>query len=286
MPQARTGAVSATAPPARSPNVPLRRNLAAIYLVSLLIAALTVAASVAGIVWRTAVYPTEELRGSFVANDVVNLALGVPLLLGSIVLTWRGRLLGLLFWPGALLYVLYNEIAYLLALPLSGVWPLHLALVALAAYTVIGLVAAIDGPAVQQRLTGAVPTRLTGGILAGLGLLFLGLAVNNLLGAILGGAPLTEAALGTQVADALVVPTWIIGGLMLWRRTELGYVAGLGLLFQASMLFIGLIAFLLLRPLLSTVPFDLGEIVVVAVMGLICFVPLALFVRGVARRAR
>ena len=46
---------------------------------------------------------------------------------------------------------------------------------------------------------------------------------------------------------------------MLWRRTELGYVAGLGLLFQASMLFIGLIAFLLLRPLLSTVPFDLGD---------------------------
>jgi hypothetical protein len=63
-------------------------------------------------------------------------------------------------------------------------------------------------------------------------------------------------------------------------------VAGLGLLFQASMLFVGLVAFLLLRPLLSTVPFDLGEVLVVAVMGLICFVPFGLFVRGVLRGGR
>jgi hypothetical protein len=62
----------------------------------------------------------------------------------------------------------------------------------------------------------------------------------------------------------------------------LGYVTGLGLLFQASLLFIGLIVFLLVQPILTTGAFSLVDIVVVFVMmGLICFVPFALYVRGV-----
>ena len=68
---------------------------------------------------------------------------------------------------------------------------------------------------------------------------------------------------------------------MLWRRNSLGYVVGLGLLFQASLLFIALILFFLLQPLLTTAPFALADTVVVFTMGLVCFIPFALFVRGV-----
>ena len=57
-------------------------------------------------------------------------------------------------------------------------------------------------------------------------------------------------------------------------------MAGLGLLFQASMLFIGLIIFLLLQPILTQAPLALVDIVVVFVMGLICFIPFGLFLRG------
>lgn len=146
-----------------NPRLPINNNLTLIYVLSLLIAVLTAAGSIAGIVYRTDVYPTEKLLGSSVANDILNLALGVPILLGSMVLAWRGKLIGLLFWPGALLYILYNEIGYTFSLPLSGVFPLHLALVPLCAYTVIGLVAAIDEQAVQQRLAGTVPERVVGG---------------------------------------------------------------------------------------------------------------------------
>jgi hypothetical protein len=42
-----------------------------------------------------------------------------------------------------------------------------------------------------------------------------------------------------------------------------------------------LIAFLLLQPILTTAPFALADVVVVFVMGLICFIPFGLFVRGV-----
>ena len=43
-------------------------------------------------------------------------------------------------------------------------------------------------------------------------------------------------------------------------------------------------AFLVLQPLLTTAPFPLVDLIVVAAMGLVCFVPLGRFVRGVQAR--
>jgi len=74
------------------------------------------AASVAGLMYRTTIYPTDELLRTFVSNDVVNLFIGLPILLGSMWLARRGQLLGLLCWPGALFFVLYNYIVYVFAM--------------------------------------------------------------------------------------------------------------------------------------------------------------------------
>ena len=74
---------------------------------------------------------------------------------------------------------------------------------------------------------------------------------------------------------------WIAGGVWLWRRQALGYAAGAGLLFQASMLFIGLLVFFLLQPFLTATAFPMQDFGVIFVMGLVCFVPFALFIRGI-----
>ncbi len=263
-------------------SLPIRRDLALTYANSFIIAILLATASVAGLLYRTAIYPTDELLRSFVSSDVVNLFIGLPILLGSMWLTWRGKLIGLLLWPGALFFVLYNYIVYVFAMPLNVAFLLHLALVTLSVYTLIGLVVSIDGKAVQQRLAGAVPERLSGGVLAGLGLLFFLRVIGVIVNALTNQTPIAETELALHASDFLITPAWVIGGVLLWRRREFGYVTGLGLLFQASMLFIGLIIVLLLQPFLTTAPFVLADVVVVFIMGLICFVPFALFVRGVA----
>jgi hypothetical protein len=219
-----------------------------------------------------------------VANDVVNLLIGLPILLSSILLARRGRLLWLLFWPGALLFVFYNSVAYTFALPANLGFLLNLLLLVLSAYTMIALVAAIDAKAIRQRLAGAVPERLAGGVLVTLGALFFLRALVVLGQALLAQTPLEMTERAVNVADAITAPAWVIGGFLLWRRRQLGYVAGLGLLFQASMLFVGAIAFLLLQPLLTAAPLSVGDIVVLAIMGLVCFVPFALFARGVASK--
>ncbi len=266
---------------AHNANPPIWCNLTLIFALSFIVAILMVTASIAGLLYRTVIYPTDELLRSFVSNDVVNLFIGLPILLGSMWLAWRGKLIGLLLWSGALFFVLYNYLVYVFAMPFNVAFLLHLALVTLSVYTLIALAASIDGKAVQQRLTGAVPERLAGGVLAGLGLLFFLRVIGVLVSALISQTPVSETELALHTADFLITPAWVIGGVLLWRRKEFGYVTGLGLLFQASMLFIGLIIFLLLQPFLTTAPFVLVDVVVIFTMGLICFIPFALFVRGV-----
>jgi hypothetical protein len=82
-------------------GLPTRRSLTLIYVLSLLIALLMAAASAIGLLYHAAIYPSKELFESFVSNDIVNLLIGLPILLGSMWWARRGKLLGLLLWPGA-----------------------------------------------------------------------------------------------------------------------------------------------------------------------------------------
>ena len=91
----------------------IRGRLSVIYALSILIAVLMTIASIAGFMFRATIYPTEELVQSFIPNDVVNLFIGLPILLGSMWLTWRGKLIGPLFWMGALFFVFYNYVGYI-----------------------------------------------------------------------------------------------------------------------------------------------------------------------------
>ena len=264
-----------------STRLPVTRSLVLPYALSLLIAILLILASAGGLLYQDAFYPTAALRASFVANDVVNLSIGLPVLLGSLWLARRGRLLGLLFWPGALFYVLYNATAYLFALPLNVAFLLNLLLVTATVYTMAALVSSIDAQAVGKTLSGTVPERMAASALFLLGVAYFLLSAVMFAGAVVNQAPLGAVERATHVADFLIAPAYVIGGLLLWRRQPLGYVAGMGLLFQASMLFVGLIVFLLLQPLISMEPFEPVDVVVVAIMGLVCFIPFALFARGV-----
>ena len=267
-------------------NLPIKCNLTLAYAVSLVIAALVGSASVAGLLYQTTTYPTDELVESFVPNDVVNLFIGLPILLGSMWLARRGKLSGLLFWPGALFYVFYTYTVYVFSMPFDVAFLLHLTLVTLSAYAMIGLVASIDGKAVQYQLAGAVPERAGGGVLAGLGILFLVRVIGVLVDALINQTPVTATELALHISDFMITPAWVIGGVLLWRREALGYVTGLGLLFQASMLFVGLIFIMILQPFITEAQFVLSDVLVIFVMGMISFIPFGLFVRGVASKRK
>lgn len=264
--------------------MPITGNLRQAYLVSWIVVFVTAVASIIGLMYQTAVYPTEELRQTYIINDALNLIIGLPILLGSMWLAWHGRLVGLLLWPGGLLYGLYNYTAYVFGLPLSLNTVIYLAIVLLSAYALIELVRNSDKQVIQARLADAVPVKITGWLLLVFGILFILRAVGLLVDASNNQTMIPAAELGTLLADMILSLFWIAGGILLLRRRPLGYVSGLGLLFAICMLFVGLILFLFLQPVVTGAPFVLMDVIVVAAMGLIFFIPFGLFVRGVVKK--
>lgn len=94
--------------PIPASGLPVRCSLGPAYASSLCIALLLAVSALAGLLFTEAVYPSDEVVLAFFPVDPFHLAVGLPVLLGSMWLARCGRLAALLCWPGALLYVLYS----------------------------------------------------------------------------------------------------------------------------------------------------------------------------------
>lgn len=264
-------------------SFPLEGQQTVIFILSLAAALLMLTLSGLSLAFPEGVYSSLKIAETFLANDLVNIIVGLPLFLVSLIYFRRRKLIGLLILPGALIYVVYNYFAYLLGQPFNWFSVLYMLLVVLSGYSFVQLLGSMDHQAVKEQLEGGVAERLTGWILVIFGLAFITLALSEIIPGVLDGSipPLGDKAV--SVADILVSIGWVIGGVMLLRRRAPGYSLGLGLLLAASSLFIGLILFFFFAPLLTGREFDWVEVLTVFVMGMICFVPTFLFYRGVVR---
>ena len=247
------------------------------YTLSVFSAILMAVVSIAGFAFSTAVYPREDLIRSFVPNDLVNLVIGLPVLLVSMALARRGKLAGLLCWPGALFFVLYNYLIYTLAMPFNGIYLVYLALDGLSLWATIVLIYRIMDSNLQQKLAGFVPVKFPAIVLIGLGLVYFFRAISLIIPALSNGAGHISPDLATSISDLLVMPFWATSGILLWLKKPFGYASGLGLLYQGSMLFIALLVYFVLQPFLTAAPFALSDFIVILIMGLVCFIRLVYF---------
>ena len=273
--------------PDRTARLPVTRKLTLIRTSSFVIALLAAAVSIAGITNGPSLYQSEEMLLLKVPTDLFTLIIGVPALLVSIWLARRGRLLGLLCWSAPLLYMLYIYLANAIGVPFGILFLPYVAIAALSAYTLIGLVACIDAGTVGQRLAGTVPARPAGAILLVLAVLFTLMNLAYVITALTSPAPGHPLDMPVWIADFVVLaPAWILGGILLLRRDPLGYVAGAGLLLVGCMLFLGAIFSLVYTALYTGSPLDLVGLVIMLVASMVCVLPFALFVRGIQRSER
>ncbi len=280
--------------------LPAKRDLTVAYRTSLLIALLMVVVSAGGLAWgSTSLYGVDQNRAlgvsastagvlvpGFLVQDVFNLVVGLPMLVGALWFARRGSLIGLLLWPGALFYLAYTYVHYLVGAPFSALFLGYVAIVALSVYTTMGLVASFDGDAARQRLAGVVPPRIVGGLLVGLALLTIGQdAGGTVATALSGGAPIDPLARGVWIADlTLGVPAMLIVGGLLWRRASLGYVAAAGLLLSFGMTSVVIAAMIALQPVLTGATIDGATVTGLLIFGAVSLTPLLPFARGTTRR--
>jgi hypothetical protein len=262
-------------------GLPINGSLRSVSIASLCIVALIVIASAASLAFQAKMYPAMEVRRTFLPNDVANLVIGAPALLVSMGLARRGLWVGVLFWPGAVLYVLYNYLAALLSLPSVPMIGLSAALVALCFYVLTGLMRSTDGAFLRNRLGSKALSRISGSLLAVLGILTLTRAISVLAAAALGHANPGVLDVAVSIVDCLIAPVFIVCGVFLFRQRALGYLTGLGLLLTANLLFSGLIVFMLAQPLTGGARRGAADFLTIGGAGLVFLIPFVFFVRGV-----
>lgn len=261
-------------------QLPLTHSISVYVLASLLLVALTAFVTIVGLTSQVTTYPTEEARIAFVATDALTLFVGLPLLLITLWLTSRGSLVGLLCWPGMLVYLTYTYIPYLLDAPFSAYFLAYLLLVILSGYSFVGMIAAIDSHVVKRQLDKFVPARLGAGVLILLGTFFLLNIITNTINA-LDDPNLMQTSL--WIADAVMAPMLVFGGVLLWRRQALGYTMGSSLLLLVTVLALGVIPVVIHQDVVQGDPFDAVSFIVLLIMGLLCLIPFLLFIRGINR---
>jgi hypothetical protein len=255
-------------------------SLLIVYISSVILAAIMAGTSLIGLIVPSATYSSQELAETFVPNDVLNLFIGLPVLLLSVWLAFRGTLLGLLLWPGALFYVVYTYLTYIFSIPFNVLYFGYFMLVVGSVYSIIVLLLKLEATSIYRKLESVVPARTTGIILTVFGSLFAIRALGILIGSTLSGKPLAVTEFGLNITDLIITPFWVVGGVLLIKRKKSGYLVGLGILYQATMLMIGLLAYLGLSSIMTDRSFNLTDFIVVLALSLIFIIPFVLFIRG------
>ena len=177
----------------------------------------------------------------FRGYDLVALTVAVPLL---VVAFTRTSARAVLVWAGVLVYAIYNYSYYLFGAELTVLSVLHAAVFALAVVGLL-LLARMDRRAIASRYRPRTPVRTVGAVLAGLGIALAVMWFVTMAQALPAGMAMREPSqlvvptsfthLGAVLDLALLVPAYLVAGVLLWRRAVWGHIAATALLVAGVM---------------------------------------------------
>jgi hypothetical protein len=213
------------------------RDLTLPYTLSLLVAALLAVVSVAGLLYgqRGLYDPDPRTLPTFLGQDGLTLAAGLPLLLASEWLARRGSLRGLLLWAGSLFYVAYSYAYYVLGVRFNALFLAYVVVVSASGYALLYVLLSLDAEAVKRRFSARTPARALGGFLAFMGAFPAAMWVAAIVAAAAGGTAPSAVERVVWPMDLVVAfPALFWGGVWLWRQQALGYAVGGILLVKAA----------------------------------------------------
>jgi hypothetical protein len=212
-------------------------------LLSMAAAVVAMVGNVAGLARIEVVYGWEHpsLTDQAIAQDLVNLAVVSPLLIGFAVAAARGSARACLGWLGAVMFTVYNYVIYAMSIHFGLLFLAWVAVLGLASYALLGGLSAVDTSGVRDA-THAEPARTAGWFLIVTAGLFAALWLSDIVPALAsGGQPAAIADLGVptnpvHVLDlAIFLPAAVAAGVLLLRRRPAGSVLG-----PALLMFLGL----------------------------------------------
>jgi hypothetical protein len=211
----------------------VRSSLQPYIVMSVLISVLLVITAGVGL-WIEGLYSpflSETLVAFQFFQDLLSL-LFAPLLLVVIFFAHRGSLRAFVIWVGLLVYTIYYYAFYCFGFVYTNVYSLYLALMGLAAYSLIGLLTSVDLQFFRQHVSDKMPVRLISGVL-GMTVLFTPIWLGMLVQGIK-----TQQVGTTDLVFVLdlpfLIPACTFAAVQIWRRQPLGYLLSGPLLFKAT----------------------------------------------------
>jgi hypothetical protein len=197
------------------------------YAMSWIIAALMVAVSFVGLfvhgLYKDGAWAREALRG----GDLVTLVVAVPLLIAALVLARRGSRRAEVVWIGMLAYSVYDYAYYVFGSKFNDAFLLHISLFSLSVFSLALALPNLDVRAIGTRLLVDRTARWIGGFLVAVGVLQGLLWAFVLVRYVVNGQLIKEIPVGGQhlvfaLDLGLLVPSLVVAGVLLWRRTPDG----------------------------------------------------------------
>jgi len=203
----------------------------AAFWVSVALAAVAATAAAATLFGSDVLRGTAVMNGSARGTALVALFVAVPILALSMVVAERGSARAVVAWLGAVTYLLYNAVLFLLATPFNQLFPLYCAMFALAVWSAATLLHRMDVPAFASRFGPRLPARALAAYLGAVavlnGLAWLVQVVPAVLSsqppAFLAGTGLTTNPIYVQDL-AFWIPLIAVTAVWLWGRQAWGLV--------------------------------------------------------------
>lgn len=172
---------------------------------------------------------SEEVAPQGIAQDVVTLGIGIPLLLISLSMSRKGLLKGRLLLTGTLGYFLVTYLFYMLMAMYNNLFLLYILLASTSFFAFTLSMMSFDLGNVKTYFDAKQPIKLVGGFLIFnaivIGLLWLSIIVPPLFA---GKIPIEVEHYTTLVVQgmdlAILLPAAFISGVLLLKKTPLGYL--------------------------------------------------------------
>jgi hypothetical protein len=192
-------------------------------------------------------YETVSIAAQAVAQDIVTLLVGIPLLIVSMFLFRKGSLRGKLLLSGTIAYFLYTYASFLFGAAYNILFLLYTALFSLSLFAFILSLMAIDIAAISNSFSTRLPHRSISVFLFIVGIFLLIAWLGRIIPALLANQPPygleSYTTLIIQALDlGLVVPAAFLSGILLWKKHAWGYLLSSIILIKGATLAIAVTA--------------------------------------------
>jgi hypothetical protein len=210
---------------------PVSGPLRAAYVLSALGLVAVVASSVLGLavdgLYHEGAWAAEAFRG----GDLVSLVVAAPLLVYALVRTVRGSLRWPVVWIGVLGYCVYDYSFYVFGAHFNDAFPLHIVAMSASLFAIVLGLPSLDWRAVGERFRNDRWAGWIGGVLIAVGVLQGAVWVVLILRYVATGQLLEEIPVAGQhlifaLDLTLMMPSLVLAGVLLARRTTIGYFVG------------------------------------------------------------